>query len=249
MNKEKEIKDISHLIIKHLSGEASPEEKERLEQWRNSSEANERLFQKLTALQGASKTYGHYRAAKEANDWLALRKKSHRKRASLLYRWMRYAAVACIIGIVGYYILNQHTGEKELPLATAIKPGVSKAILQLANGKEIFLDKQKKSQEILLGHYGISESESMLSYDKAEKIEEFHTLKVPQGGEYMLQLDGGSKVWVNAGSVIKYPVHFSTHERRVYLLEGEAYFEVARDEKRPFFVETSDVSVHVLYRL
>lgn len=50
---------------------------------------------------------------------------------------------------------------------------------------------------------------------------------------------------MNAESRLKYPAVFAGKERRVYL-EGEAYFDVARDTAKPFFVETREQSVRVL---
>ena len=47
-------------------------------------------------------------------------------------------------------------------------------------------------------------------------------------------------MWLNAATELKYPVAFHAKERRVYL-KGEAYFEVAPDKNRPFYVETEEV--------
>lgn len=54
-----------------------------------------------------------------------------------------------------------------------------------------------------------------------------------------------SIVWLNANSTIKYLPEFDENERRV-LLAGESYFEVTKDQNRPFIVETSDFTVEVL---
>ena len=57
-----------------------------------------------------------------------------------------------------------------------------------------------------------------------------------------LTLSDGTKVWLNSGSSFKYPLVFSRKERKVYL-SGEAYFEVAKDKKRPFVVNASVIDV------
>lgn len=62
----------------------------------------------------------------------------------------------------------------------------------------------------------------------------------------MLVLTDGTKVWVNADSRLKFPVRFREDHREVYLLSGEAYFEVERDESKPFLVHTSRGCVKVL---
>ena len=58
-------------------------------------------------------------------------------------------------------------------------------------------------------------------------------------------LPDGTTVWLNAGSMLVYPDRFSDNKRSVKL-EGEGYFEVVRDEKAPFFVETDGMVVNVL---
>ena len=57
-----------------------------------------------------------------------------------------------------------------------------------------------------------------------------------------LTLPDGTKVWLNSGSHFKYPLFFTKGMRKVYLT-GEAYFEVAKDRKRPFIVNTSAIDV------
>ena len=73
----------------------------------------------------------------------------------------------------------------------------------------------------------------------------YNTLSTPRGGQYMLTLEDGTKVWLNAASSIKYPSAFSAGERTVELT-GEAYFEVAKDAGRPFAVKVNGMAVNVL---
>lgn len=74
---------------------------------------------------------------------------------------------------------------------------------------------------------------------------EMLTLRVPKGRNAMLTLSDGSNVWVNEGSSLTYPSGF-THGNRVVKLDGEAYFKVAHDVKRPFIVQAAGVSARVL---
>ena len=60
-----------------------------------------------------------------------------------------------------------------------------------------------------------------------------------------MHLPDGTNIWLNAASSVKFPVVFSQSERRVEL-QGEAYFEVAKDKSKPFIVTTSGQSVTVL---
>jgi ferric-dicitrate binding protein FerR (iron transport regulator) len=68
----------------------------------------------------------------------------------------------------------------------------------------------------------------------------------PRGGaQKELVLEDGSKVWLNAGSVLKYPPHFAGSERLVEL-SGEAFFEVTGNSGSPFRVLIRDAEVEVL---
>ena len=73
----------------------------------------------------------------------------------------------------------------------------------------------------------------------------YNEIVVPRGGEYSLTLADGTMMKLNSDTRVKFPNSFIGTERRVFL-DGEAYFEVARDEARPFLVEFSEGVVQVL---
>lgn len=62
------------------------------------------------------------------------------------------------------------------------------------------------------------------------------------GTRSSITLSDGSSLWLNSGSSLRYPVKFIGDERKVYL-NGEAYFEVESNPKKPFIVETSSLTV------
>ena len=74
---------------------------------------------------------------------------------------------------------------------------------------------------------------------------EMQTLTIPRGKSFKVVLADGTEVWLNAESRLYYPSQFRGGERVIFL-EGEAYFKVSRDEKRPFVVNTGELRAHVL---
>lgn len=72
--------------------------------------------------------------------------------------------------------------------------------------------------------------------------EEFST---PPGQRALLKLHDGTTVWLNARSTLRYPNHFEKNERNVEL-DGEAFFEVARNEEAPFVIYTEKANIKVL---
>lgn len=74
---------------------------------------------------------------------------------------------------------------------------------------------------------------------------EFCTISVPKGNKSEVILSDGSKIWLNNNSKLVYPKKFNAKERRIELI-GEAYFEIEKNEKVPFIVQTSDISIKVM---
>lgn len=71
------------------------------------------------------------------------------------------------------------------------------------------------------------------------------TLEIPAGHRMDITLEDGTVAKLNSGAKLKYPQSFSSSSREV-ILEGEACFEVTRDERRPFVVSTGAADVEVL---
>lgn len=79
----------------------------------------------------------------------------------------------------------------------------------------------------------------------ADELPEQHKLTVPHGQTFKITLSDGTEVYMNTDSRLVYPAHFNSETRSVYL-EGEAYFHVAKDENRPFYVQTGSMVTEVL---
>lgn len=82
-------------------------------------------------------------------------------------------------------------------------------------------------------------------YLSQEKSEELVMASAAHGQVREMLLPDGTKVWLNQSSILKYPRNFEGKERHVYL-EGEAYFEVARNHEKPFTVKSRAMDVKVL---
>src|SRR5690606_35711575 len=106
-----------------------------------------------------------------------------------------------------------------------IQPAREGAVLTLADGTIIVLDSLSDGQIKTADHASVNLVDGQLSYagtnTKEGSIEKFsqgliqwHTLTTPRGRQFKLQLPDGSMVWLNAASSIKYPVKFSSDERR-----------------------------------
>ncbi|MEX0314028.1 MAG: FecR family protein [Allomuricauda sp.] len=75
----------------------------------------------------------------------------------------------------------------------------------------------------------------------------FNEVYVPYGQTFNLTLSDGTKVWLNAGTRLKFPQNLNaTAQNRIVYLDGEAYFDVTRDENRPFIVNAENLDIQVL---
>ncbi|GAA3934684.1 DUF4974 domain-containing protein [Chitinophaga oryziterrae] len=72
------------------------------------------------------------------------------------------------------------------------------------------------------------------------------SLHVPDGNHASLVLSDGTRITINGGSELEFPEKFAGAERVVYLKEGEAYFEIAKNPRQPFIVKTSQLNIKVL---
>lgn len=95
----------------------------------------------------------------------------------------------------------------------------------------------------------VSSSLLTLWYTQNEEVvfvaNEMNTLYTPAGQRACLVLQDGTEVWLNAKSKLVYPAQFTEEERRVKV-EGEAFFNVAKDSVKPFIVSAMDVDMKVL---
>lgn len=72
-----------------------------------------------------------------------------------------------------------------------------------------------------------------------------NTVTTRKGSKSNVQLPDGTMVWLNADSKLTYDESFRGDYRKVYL-QGEAYFDVVRDEHKPFIIHTKTLDIRVL---
>jgi transmembrane sensor len=169
-----------------------------------------------------------------------------------LRKWLPYAAAVVVLLGVSLFFGRQHT-DNPTPTQTVqvlkdLAPGGKRATLTFADGKKILLDSAHSGQIAELDGIRISKTvDGQLVYEiNAEGTQtQTNRINIPRGGEYQLLLPDGTKVRLNASTTLEYPTRFTGKERSVKLT-GEAYFEVAKDVKHPFIVETYQQKIQVL---
>jgi len=163
-------------------------------------------------------------------------------------RWRRYTAIAACIALLaasGYTYLQNTLPHTRQPL----KLTGNEITLQLENG-DIQVIAEDGSVQIMDAEGNIvgSQDKTSIVYSKNAGVEQlvYNTLKIPYGKRFQLQLSDGTVVHLNAGTTLKYPVKFIAGQQRTVFLDGEAFFDVAKDKKHPFIVSANNLNVRVL---
>ena len=264
MNNYKPYFDLGNLIAKHQRNELTPQEKEELEHWLQSDVRNQELFKKLTDEAIINNELETFSVTDKAKAWKNIAKKTGHKtpenKPAVTRRWLGYAAAVITLMALGITLSKYRSNEDLKTLAHQQKdilPGSNKATLTLANGSKIILDDAKqgkiasqknvvinknKSGEVI---YKTTPTDQIATGQTPVEAITMNTLTTPRGGQYEVVLPDGTRVWLNAASSLKYPTAFTGNERRVELT-GEAYFEVSKDARKPFFVKTTNQTVAVL---
>lgn len=168
------------------------------------------------------------------------------------WTYLSIAASVVLAATIGLYFYHSRQSQvkqfSQQAMVADVAPGGNKAILTLADGKKISLTDAKNgtiAQENGTSILKTTEGQLIYQGQKTSNVIAYNSVATPNGGQYQLTLNDGTKVWLNAASSLKYPLCFEGKERRVEL-NGEAYFEVAHNKSKPFRVITSHQEVEVL---
>jgi transmembrane sensor len=173
------------------------------------------------------------------------RQKSSKAKVVWLHRYKNMAAAAVLI-LLGsaYFLLFNKTAKQTEIVKTAVPddvkaPASNRAMITLANGQKVYLDSAGNGTLATQGDVNVIKTgDGQIIYDNPQLTThkqqiDYNTLSNPRGSKVInMILADGSKVWLNAGSSLTYPVAFIGTERKVSIT-GEAYFEVAKVSSPP----------------
>ncbi|WP_421942362.1 FecR family protein [Pedobacter sp.] len=244
---------VNHLLQQFKSGQLSLDERQELLVL---VEAHPDL---LTAeiMQMIAEEEGNPAKYATSSDWSAVLNKVFTVDKGQVYgklslirvvKWLSAAIIVIAASFSMFFFLNK---KKDHVYTADVLPGNNKAILTLADGKKISLSDAVTGD--IAEQSGISISKTadgqiVYSIAKTANVEDDrkNTISTPNGGEWKIKLPDGSLVWLNAASSLTYSLNIATAKQRSVELQGEAYFEVAKDKAHPFIVSTSRQKVEVL---
>lgn len=259
---------VTYLFYRHFEGSSSADEKEELANIMQDSRYQDVI---LSLMEEAWKSYSQAEPIfSDTKSKLLLTEILNHPmpedsglpytHSSVNFLWKRIAAAVFIVmaGLGVYFYEKQANSPSEITAnaESDIFPGINKAFLTLHDGTVFNLD--NTANGMLLSQKNVSVikmNDGQLFYQVTSKESNqsdisLHELVTPRGGQYMLILPDGSKVWLNAASSIKFPVIFNEKARHVEVT-GEVYFEVKKSftkngQSLPFFVKANETEIEVL---
>ncbi|MEZ0183792.1 FecR family protein [Flavobacterium oncorhynchi] len=179
-------------------------------------------------------------------NWEELQVKLNLEEKTVVINWrsiFQYAAMFfCVLGLV--YVFQYKTGKQNNKV---VSPDAIQLVLE--NGDIQILNPNGEQQIIKKnGEVVASQKENEINYHSAKSMNKlvYNEIKIPYGKTFKITLSDGTLVNMNAGSSLKYPVQFINGHNREVALDGEAFFDVAKDKAHPFIVKTRGVNVKVL---
>lgn len=174
-------------------------------------------------------------------------KDTSKKRIQIWWKVTAVAATILVLLSIGLYLAPDqlHRNESVATLEPEnILPGGNRAILTLPDGRSVDLNAEKNGIIVKNG-IKYADGSSVISQQADQSPIAQARLSTPKGGQYQITLPDGTHVWLNAASTLTYPIEFNDNKREI-MLEGEAYFEVAKDPAKPFIVNTAEQDIEVL---
>lgn len=253
--------NLAKAISSMLAGKATTGQRRDIEDWKQESEENLHLLDKLTNDEYLKKDRESLGRFDKEEAWrkicekqgvaVELPERKEMRRISPV--WSCVAAVMILALGTGMWLW---LGERESGTQVAEVKQESQenrepkgVRLKLQSGQVV--DFGKDNGEVQIEEEGVvaNKTGSLLAYTGVGKEEEkeivYNEIEVPRGAEFQLKLSDGTLLYLNSVSKVRYPVTFPKGERRIEL-EGEAFLEVTRDSSRPFIVETKYMNVQVL---
>lgn len=238
---EQKAKRITKLLSAQLRNDLTAVEREELDAWTAESARNQSV---VTEMNDAQQLLGELKIYSHSNTEVLLTRVKRRiaeqqvlplRKSIKLWsaKWTAVAAMFAIMLTAGLYFYHNNPKPTSKFVAST-----KKVNLRLANGQSIDLNTAKDG--IILADYGIKYADGSTVLNKNDKqvsssATALNVLSIPNGMQYKLVLSDGTKVWLNAASKIKYPSRFTGNSRKVEI-EGEVYFEVVSNKKKPFKV-------------
>lgn len=232
-------------LIAYFRQELGEQERKEVEEWLAASENHRKIYRQTCR----TVLWTRWSLKEQSiNEQAALSRLQRKQARFFRYRWRYVAALAVLTLTIAGGLFRKHEAQPPVVKVTEVLHGSPKARLILSTGEQIDLTQKKAVVTEQNGSIVKWDTTGEIHYQRPHHSEAqtliHNRIEVPRGGEFQVTLSDGTRVWLNAASELEYPVAFATDVREVSL-QGEAYFEVAKDTVHPFIVRVGDYRLQV----
>lgn len=245
---------LPYLIVKSMAEDLTPEEQKELDDWLEESDGNRALYQRMTLREGRKDREEVIRALHKERGWQQFEASLPGYRRRIVWRRLNLVAAVLLPLLVGVFVFFQYRASQSSSVGESfvfgenLNDSLSGGVeLITSDGNSVVLSSDS-GHEVHIGENVVAKNggSGLVYPQQASKggEKDMNVLKTPRGGEYHVILSDGTEVFLNAATELYFPVVFNSEKREVFLV-GEAYFKVAKDKERPFYVNTELARVKV----
>ncbi|WP_340158266.1 FecR domain-containing protein [uncultured Maribacter sp.] len=239
--------DINTIITRYLKDEATSEEISLLFEWVK-KEGNQDIFKNLVKEDYQLKyDTGNWNSEIAFDKFLNEIKSKKASNSFPLYRSRQFfkyaAAILVLVASTTYYLINSSSSDD---LNSNIDD--NEISLQLYNGRVINIYQNRDTLiqfDNEIANISLKDGILYQHLKPSKNSLKNNLLKVPYGKTISVRLEDGSTIKLNSGSQLSYPSSFSNESTRQVALQGEGYFEIAKNPLKPFIVKTEETYTRV----
>ena len=246
MNSFKEKFKIAKILASLFTHSSTPEEEKNYRAWLDENPEHQKIADRILNKETYEENSRLIKSFSSQKAWEKVYPLLGGNQSGTVFSWkksLKYAALILLLLVPASYFIYHWISEETI---SDITPGTLGGELILSDGKSFNLSDNNLPENavraFVIDSKGIN---YQIPANKPQVKEIQNTLRTLQGMECLITLSDGTRVHLNAETRLTYPVCFSSKERIVQI-EGEAYFEVNKNKKHPFIVQTETIDVQVL---
>lgn len=242
-----EQRKIDSILLKFIENRISEKETDFLSKWMEDS--NNKLyfdeFIEINYLINSKNSFDYRDSLQKTKEIINEKEITNVKWWNKHSKLLKYASMIVLFTGMTYYFMQQPPLNK---VSSELQLKNEEITLEMGNGTIVIIpDSAQQKIHNKNGKILILQQGNKLNYQNGSGagILAYNKLTIPYGKTFQVQLSDGTLIHLNAGTTFRYPEKFLKGNDRMVFVDGEAYFEVAKDKKHPFIVNANGINIRV----
>ena len=242
-----EQRKIDSILVKFIENRISEKESDFLFKWMEDPD-NKLYFDEFVEINyliNSKNSFDHRDSLQKTKEIINEKEITNVKWWKKHSKLLKYASIIVLFAGMTYYFVQQSTSNIE---SSGLHLKNEEITLEMGNGKKMIIpDSAQQKIHNKKGNILILQQGNKLNYQNGSKdgTLAYNKLTIPYGKTFQVQLSDGTLIHLNAGTTFRYPEKFIKGNNRMVFVDGEAYFEVAKDKKHPFIVNANGINIRV----